>query len=100
MSRADPNDAKWANLKEVSKGFQEIPKPRRRKKLQKTAFGLGLVALGISGQLWLAWPWWAGLGTVMIGAHAISGELVETGGKWLVGMAKDLVPFLRKNGGK
>lgn len=99
MSRVNPGNEKWANVKSVTGELDRIPRSRLMRKMRKTAFGVVLVASGASGQLWLGWPWWASLGFAVIGAYTISGDLMSAGTKFLAGTAKDLVAIVTKKNG-
>ena len=78
------------NTAKVKAQFAKIPHERLLAKIKRTIVGLLFVAFtGIA--IWRNWPWYVAASALAVGAHIISGELVQGAAKFLIATLKDLV---------
>lgn len=71
--------------------LEEIPSERFGVMLKKTIVGAGFVAMGVAGMAKFGFPWYAGLGCVVVGATTWSGQIVTGALKALIGPLKAIV---------
>lgn len=71
--------------------LHEVPPERFSVMLKKTVVGAGFVAMGVAGMAKFGFPWYAGLGCVVVGATTWSGQIVTGALKALIGPLKQIV---------
>lgn len=76
--------------------MEAAPKEKWTRILVRTLTGTAIVTLGAAGGWKLGWNQWLTVGTVAVGAHMVSGQILTGSIKAVLGTVRDLVGILRK----
>lgn len=83
------------HTEQVTQRVRAIPRHALARKLTRTLTGLAFVGAAGAVLRWLpAAPWWVALGLFGVGAHIVSGELVERTLQYFLALAKDVVALV------